>query len=179
MTDTSLIPLAKLPADGPHSFEWVPDKAALQALADDLGILGLRKARAAITLTPQGKRDWQLQATWGATVIQSCVVTLAPVTTRIEGTDSIHYTARMPEITDAETEMPEDETLEPLPAEISLTEVLREMIALALPAYPRAEGAEIQQATFAAEGVTPMSDEDAKPFAGLAGLKEKLEKGDG
>ena len=43
---------------------------------------------------------------------------------------------------------------------------------------PRAEGVELGERVFSEEGVKPMRDADAKPFAGLAALKEKMEKGD-
>ncbi|MCX8227096.1 MAG: DUF177 domain-containing protein, partial [Sulfitobacter sp.] len=36
-------------------------------------------------------------------------------------------------------------------------------------------GAELGQAVYAEPGVAPMTDEDARPFAGLAQLREKLE----
>ena len=49
-------------------------------------------------------------------------------------------------------------------------------LALALPLYPRAEGADLAQAQFAGPGVTPMTDEDARPFAGLKDLRDKLDK---
>ena len=73
--------------------------------------------------------------------------------------------------------MPEDDTAEPLPEVIDLTEVTREALALALPLYPRAPGAELGEAVFAAPGTAPIRDEDLKPFAGLAALKAKLEPG--
>ena len=52
-------------------------------------------------------------------------------------------------------------------------------LALALPLYPRAPGAELGQAVFAEPGTAPLKDEDLRPFAGLAGLKAKLEGGGG
>ena len=51
-------------------------------------------------------------------------------------------------------------------------------LVLALPDYPRAEGVELGERVFSEEGVKPMKDADAKPFAGLAALKEKMEKAD-
>ncbi|MEM1101603.1 MAG: DUF177 domain-containing protein [Pseudomonadota bacterium] len=178
MASDTVLPLAKLPADGPHRVAWTASDADRQALMDALDLRDLRKLKATLTLMPRGKRDWHLTADWGATVVQSCVVTLAPVTTRLDRSDSLLFTAKMPEITEAESEMPEDETLEPLVDEAPILPILQEMIALALPAYPRAEDAKLGKAIFAAPDVTPMSDEDAKPFAGLAALKSKLE-GDG
>jgi hypothetical protein len=34
------------------------------------------------------------------------------------------------------------------------------------------------QITVAEEGITPLEDEDTKPFAGLAALRDKMEKGE-
>ena len=64
------------------------------------------------------------------------------------------------------------------PRNLILLDVFRETLVLALPDYPRAEGVELGERVFSEEGVKPMRDQDAKPFAGLAALKEKMEKGD-
>ena len=40
--------------------------------------------------------------------------------------------------------------------------------------WMRKEGAELGEAVYAEDGVTPMRDEDAKPFAGLAALRAKM-----
>jgi uncharacterized metal-binding protein YceD (DUF177 family) len=84
------------------------------------------------------------------------------------------YLAEMPEPEGDEVEMPEDDTAEPLPATLDLFAVLSEALALALPQYPRAEDAELGEAVFAAPGVAPMTDEEAKPLAGLAALRDRL-----
>ena len=52
-----------------------------------------------------------------------------------------------------------------------------EALALALPAYPRANGAALGEAVFAAQGVAPLRDEDLRPFSGLASLAERLKSG--
>lgn len=154
-----------------------PDADTCQALAVDLGIDGLRKLRFDAVLSPTGTQDWQLKARLGATVVQPCVVTGAPVTTRIDEDVSRLYLADMPEIEvepGAEIEMPLDDMIDPLPAILDLGLVMAEALALALPLYPRAEGAALEQAQFAAPGVDPMRDEDALPFSGLKALRDKL-----
>ena len=74
----------------------------------------------------------------------------------------------------ADVEMPEDDSIEPLRAEIDLGAILEESLALNLPAYPRKEGTEAGQMAFTEPGKTPLTDEDVKPFAGLADLRDKL-----
>ena len=51
-----------------------------------------------------------------------------------------------------------------------------EALSLALPLYPKAEGAQLEDTTFAQPGITPMSDEAARPFSGLSALRDKLKK---
>ncbi|MEM9349416.1 MAG: DUF177 domain-containing protein [Pseudomonadota bacterium] len=175
MTENPTIPLAKLPLGQTHRVSWAPAAAQMRKLADNLDLIDLRKLRAEVTLSPRGDTDWHMSVGWGATVIQPCVVSLAPVKTRLEETNALTFTANMPQIDESEAEMPEDDGLEPLPEVIDLNDVLREMISLALPAYPRAEAAQLDATVFGPPGIAPMTDEDAKPFAGLAALKDKLD----
>ena len=139
---------------------------------------GVKKLRFTGSLSPQGRKDWSLLADLGATVVQDCVVTLDPVTTRIDEPVTRSYVAEIPEIEASEIEMPVDDTVEKLPETLDLALVMIEALALALPSYPRAAGADLTQAVFAEPGVTPMSDDDAKPFAGLGALRESLENKD-
>lgn len=157
-----------------------PDTAARAALAADLGIDEIRKLRFAVELSPKGKADWALAAQLGATVVQPCVVSGAPVVTRIDEPVMRLYLADYADPTvepGGEVEMPEDDTAEPLPAVLDLGAVMAEALALALPLYPRAEGAALSSSNFTAPGADPMSDEDARPFAALKALKDKLDKG--
>ncbi|UWP89989.1 YceD family protein [Aliiroseovarius crassostreae] len=169
------IRVADLPPNEATPFEIIPSEAQCRAIAADIGVPALRKIRFTGTLAPMGKRDWKMKARLGATVTQDCVVTLAPVTTRIEDEVSRHWIAGLVTAPEGdEVEMPDDVTQEPLGAEIDLGEVLIEALALALPLYPRAEGAALEAQNFTEPGITPMTDEAARPFAGLAGLRDKL-----
>ena len=143
----------------------------------DLGLSEVKKLRLTGILKPRGQRDWVFDGHLGATIVQPCVVTLTPVTTRIEEDVARHYVESWVEPEEGEAEMPEDDTLEPLPDVIDLLALASEALALAIPDYPRAEGVELGEAFFVEPGVEAMSDEAAKPFAGLAALKEKLSKG--
>lgn len=169
--------LARLPRGSARSFEIVPDAATRAALAEDLGLLALRKLRFTGQVLPEGARDWRLEAMLGATVVQPCVVTAEPVTTRIDDPVTRRYLAEMPEPEGDDVEMPEDDSAEPLPDVLDLSAVLAEALALALPLYPRAQGAALEQTVFAAPGVAPLTDEDARPLAGLAALRDRLSPG--
>ncbi|WP_375342458.1 YceD family protein [Yoonia sediminilitoris] len=170
--------LADLPNRRPSPFSLTPTAEERRAIADALGIEGIKKLRFEGELSPLGQKDWGLQATLGATVVQACVVTLGPVTTRIDEDVSRTYLAEMPQVEGTEVEMPEDDTVEQLPETLDLAAVMIEALSLALPPYPRADGAMLEQTVFADPDVSPMTDDDAKPFAGLGALRDSLEKKD-
>ncbi|WP_318010685.1 YceD family protein [Celeribacter litoreus] len=157
-----------------------PTSEECEEIATALGLSSLRKVKFEGKLTPVGKRDWQLEATLGATVVQPCVATLAPVTTRIDTEVTRSYLSDFDEAFDegGEDEMPSDDTIEPLPLELILSTVAEEALALAAPDYPRAEGADLGVTQFTEPGQKAMSDEDAKPFASLKALRDKLDKKD-
>lgn len=178
-SDTNVLVVSALPTRRPTPFSLVPDSDARNAIAAELGLLGLRKLSFSGEVAPDGQRDWALAATLGATVVQPCVVTLDPVTTRID----IPVTRRFIDglsygDTPDEVEMPEDDTQEPLGAEIDLAALMTEALALALPDYPRSGSVEFDSAQATPPGAAPISDAETKPFAGLAALKDKLDNGD-
>ena len=166
---------ADLPARTPYRFDiepTAPERAEIQA---SLELDGLRKVRFYGELAPLGKTDWRLTAALGATVIQPCVATLEPVTTRIETEVSRQFLAGYEEPEAPEVEMPEDDSVEALGSAIDLWQVLVEALSLAVPLYPRADQhAEAVELRVTEPGKHAMTDEEAKPFAGLAALKSQL-----
>lgn len=157
-------------------FTLQPTAPERQAVADALGISGVKKLNFSGQLEPQGRSDWTLQATLGATVVQPCVVTLDPVTTRIDEAVTRTYVADLPQPEAAEIEMPDDDTQDPLPAVLDVAAVMIEALALALPVYPRSPDAALESAVFTEPGASPLTDDDAKPFAGLGALRDSLAK---
>ncbi|OED47941.1 YceD family protein [Leisingera sp. S232] len=174
MSDSTALRVADLPQNAPTAFEITPDKGALAALAQEMGVNALRKMRFTGDIKAKGKKDWTLTGRLGATVVQDCVVTLEPVTTRIDQDVTLTYLARLETPEGAEVEMPEDDNIEPLGSHIDPAAVMAEALALHIPAYPRKDGAELGEAVFAEDGVQPMRDEDTRPFAGLAALRNQL-----
>ena len=172
----TLLRFADLSTKRSTQFEVKPDAALRKAIAAELDLIALKKCHLLGEIEPLGQHDWALRARLGATVVQPCVITLEPVSTRIDEDIARRYVADLPEIEAGEVEMPEDDTLEPLPAALALMDLLKEALALVLPLYPRAEGASLGQVIATQPGQDPMTDEQAKPFAALASLKQALEK---
>ncbi len=179
MSDTANLPrhivrLSDLSQRRDTEFLLTPTEPERAAIAAELRILGLRKLRFSARLTPEDRRGWRLDAMLGATVVQSCVATLEPVTTRIDEGVTRRYLADLETPEASEVEMPEDDTIEALPASLDIAAVMIEALALALPDYPRAEGAGSAEMSVSEPGVEPLTDEALRPFAGLAALRDRI-----
>ncbi|MFN4100050.1 MAG: YceD family protein [Pararhodobacter sp.] len=163
--------VSDLSTRGGMRFHLAPSPEVRAGLAGELGALKIRKLDFRGTLTAEGRHDWRLEGMLGATAIQECVVTGEPVTTRIDTTIIRRFLRDMPEPAEPEAEIPDDDTLEPLGASIDPGAVMTEALALALPDYPRAPGAELPES--ATDDTGP--DERPNPFAALAALKRDPE----
>ncbi|MDN5788248.1 DUF177 domain-containing protein, partial [Pseudorhodobacter sp.] len=170
--------VAGLSSRKPNRFDLTPAAAERRAIAGFLGLTALPKLRFSGVIAPKGRHDFVLEAVLDAVVEQPCSITLEPVETILHVDVMRIYLANMELPEGDEMEMPEDDNNEPLPEVIDAGHVATEALSLALPASPRAPGAVLEQAQFAAPGTEPLKDGDLKPFAGLAGLKSKLENPD-
>lgn len=168
--------VSELSHSADNSFALRPEAAQLALIAQELELSALRKLSFQGQIEAHGKSDWTLKARLGATVVQPCVVTLEPVTTRIDVDVTRHFLSEYEETDEAEAEMPEDDTTEALGQWIDPAVVMMEALALAVPDYPRKNDAELGQLVYTKPGNAPMTDEDARPFAGLAALKGQWEK---
>lgn len=175
---THPIRFADLPARKRSHFTIEPDAAGRKAIADAIDVLKIPKLRFDGALIPTGKRDWRIEATLGATVSQACVVTLDPVTTRIDEDVTRSFAVEVEIPDEDEFELGEDDSADPLPETLDLIDVLAEALVLAIPAYPRKDGAEATLVGVTEPGKDVMTDEDARPFAGLAALRADLENKD-
>lgn len=170
--------IKNLPKRKAHRFTFSPDGDQLQQIATRLGVLSVRKLALTGQIQAQDKGRWSMETQLGATVDQACVVTLEPVRTRVECEGQRFFAPDQAVDTAAsEVEMASDDT-DPLPDQIDLLDIATEILSLEMPDFPRSDAAEASQWTYAEQGVTPMSDQDAKPFAALAGLKQKLTNAD-
>lgn len=155
---------SELASRKPTRFNLTPDTETRTRIAEWAGIDALDALTMKGTLTPSGRYDWTLEADFDAVVVQPCIITLAPVTTALSEPVLRRYVADLPEPEATEIEIPEDDSVERLPNVIDLAAVALETLELALPQYPRAEGAELPAPD---ESPTP---DTRRPFAGLGKL---------
>lgn len=153
-----------------------PDAPWRHALATELDLAGLRKLRFEVKIAPI-EGGFQLNGKLGATVAQPCVVTLEPVTTRIDVDVTRSYLSDLPEPTEEESEIPEDDSQDALGSIIDLEALLTEALALNLPLYPRSPGAALEDAEPEPGPEIDEAVETTKPFAGLGALRDKLAGG--
>ncbi len=76
--------VADLSQNSETPFDLRPNAAELALIAQDMDLLGLRKLSFQGAVRALGNSDWELNGILGVTVIQPCVITLDPVTTRID-----------------------------------------------------------------------------------------------
>ncbi|WP_199260119.1 YceD family protein [Paracoccus binzhouensis] len=163
--------VAQLNPRQPTAFTLAPDAAARAALAGKLGLSALPRLGFAGEIRAVQNDAWEVTGRLSARVVQPCVVTLAPVKTTLD--EPVHrlYSPHAGTPEGDEVEMPDDD-LEPLGAFIDVEAIMVEELALALPLYPRAEGADLAEA-----GTEPAPEpETRKPFAGLSDLLKDSKK---
>lgn len=161
-----VLEVRSLPEGGSLDFDIAPDPAEAAALARLMAAQSVRRMRFRGRLSAMPTGGWALDGDLGATVVQTCVVSLEPVSTRIDTPVRRRF---LPGIGNPApvVSLDEDDEVEPLGARIDLGLVATEALALALPAYPRKPGAELAAAGDVEAGAT-------RPFASLAALRDKL-----
>lgn len=156
------------------AFDIAPTPEEAERIARLMDARSVRKLRFAGRLAALAAGGWELTGALGATVIQTCVVTLDPVTTRVDQpVRRLFLPMAATRGVDFAIDEDEDEDVEPLGDRIDLGLVAIEALALALPPYPRKEGAAL------AETLPDDAEETetVKPFAALAALRDKLDGG--
>ena len=169
--------VATLSPRKPTRFELVADGAQCRALALELGLSRVDSASFKGEIRPSGKRDFTVVADLAARIVQPCSITLVPVKTVIAEQVERKFLADFVVPDGVELEMHDgDDAIEPLPEVIDVGFLATEALALLVPLYPRAPGAELGEVAVTEPGVAALRDQDLKPFAGLAGLKAKLDR---
>ncbi len=155
--------VAQLNPRQPTAFALAPDAQARAAIAGELGLLALPALRFSGEINPAVSDAWEVTGKLSAKIVQPCVVTLAPVKGAVAEDIRRVFSPHVATPEADEVEMG-DEELEPLGAVIDIEAMMIEALALALPLYPRAEGAALDLPDDTTE------EETRKPFSGLADM---------
>lgn len=160
--------ISRVPAGGKH-LGVSADSEACAAIAEQLAIVDVGRFEAELDIRPF-RGGYQVSGQAGASVIQTCVITLEPVANEITvEVNRVFMRGQAPDrggppntddYVDAETE-DEPDWFEG--DWLDLGPLLIETIALALDPYPRAPGAALDPSLVGGE-------DEASPFAALAGL---------
>lgn len=147
------------------------DASERAALARRFGLIAIDRLAAKFALSRKAS-EIAMRGTVSAAVTQACVASGEPVEAAIEAPFDILFRPQ-PSVGDDAEEIELDEgELDVVfydGAAVDAGEAVAETLAIALDPYPRAPGAE---AALKAAGVK--DEEEAGPFAALAGLRDKL-----
>ena len=156
-------------------FDDVPTEDETNEMAALFDVVSIRKMRFQGVIAPFEDNGWLLEGKLGVSVSQNCVVTLERVRTRLDlDVRRIFTPMAEPDENEITLDASHNDEIEPLGKEIDLGLVAMEALALAIPEYPRVEGAELPESSFSPPETSDIEEEAPKPFAGLAALKEKL-----
>lgn len=148
----------------------------LVALAERFGLAGLTGLEADAHLRAEEQGKIRVKVTFTADVLQSCVVTLEPVSARLNEEFEVVFA---PETGDAGLDrdeividVTETDPPEPLIGDsVDIGELVAQHLALAIDPYPRKAGVDWRP-----DEATEPADDDGQaesPFAVLAGLKKQ------
>ena len=155
-----------------------PERAAL---APYLGVDSVERLSLAGFISPWGKGGWRVRGRLVAKIVQTCVVTLEPVRSRIEEDVERVYvpagqTPRQPEV----VLLPDDDdSPDPFTDSIDPAELAVQSLSLLIDPYPRRSDAALDAGMLGSDSVPAADDGVAKPFSGLAELmrRDGTEKG--
>ena len=172
-----IVDVAELDGKGVEiSIEATAEEGA--ALAGRFRIIAIDVLKGSATLRPAEQGDVVMHGHVQAVVKQTCVISQEPVREEIDEAFEIRFSphAHEMDLPDLGDTREIDPALLDLPeplvdGQIDVGEVMAQEVALSLTPYPRKQGAEL---THPAVITQEEAQRSPNPFAGLAGLKDKL-----
>lgn len=155
--------------------EIVANAAERERLAKRFGLLALERLSAVLHLTRGRSGVIEVRGRFEAAVVQACVVTLEPVTARLNESFTVAFgtgARATPAVGEVVIGLDEDDPPEELlDGRIDLGETVAQQLAVALDPYPRAPGA--GEAFESSESGGHGAGSGASPFAALDRLRSR------
>ena len=173
------VAVTRLSRRQPTPFEIEADAAELAALASFLDVPRVDRLSFEGEIAPMGDEGWEVRGRLIAELEQTCVVSLDPVPVRHDAEVQRLYLPedRLPPVREVTLDPDEPDEPDAYTTTIDPAALAVESLALMLDPYPRAAGAEPGPTTATPPGAAPIEEEELNPFAGLAELKRRLERG--
>ena len=151
-------------------------EALISSVVKQHGLIKLQKASFVGTVLPLDQGDWVLSGRLGASIEQPCSLTLLPVRTRIDTQVTRNFRKSLLPLskTTLDTETTTDDNDEQLHQIIDIFCIFSEALSLELPDYPKTKNVVATIIDYGPPGTEALTDDTAKPFAALAGLKYKI-----
>lgn len=169
-----------LDPDGENRFRLRLDTAERERIARFLRIPGVERMAMTGRIVPSAG-GWQVRGQLTATVVQDCVVTLEPVRNTIDVPVRRSYLpdAGGPEGAEIELHAEDLDAPDPLGTAIDLGELAVETLTLSLDPWPRSQGAALDGSPLAQPGLDALDQQQERPFASLAELRERMTRDKG
>lgn len=166
------VAVARLDSGAPMKGVAATEECA--ALAARYGVPAVRALSYTAQAAPWGPGGWRIHGAVTAALTQVCVVTLEPVDTSFTEPFERFFAppARLDDAADL-LDPDGEEEVAPLGETIDIGEIAAEAAALAIDPYPRKPEAAFGGVLTGPPGAEPLTDEAARPFAGLATLKTR------
>ncbi|MDC0476250.1 DUF177 domain-containing protein [Alphaproteobacteria bacterium] len=163
---TSEINVETIRPDSDNFFKLLTHADDLQALAERFGWVAINKLAVELTVRKVARNCWDVSGRINAEIIQSCIVTVAPVAESIDFQIDERYVRSVDKIDEVEVRL---DAAEPLKnGAIDIGELAVQSLGLAATAWPRVENAP--------ESYSVGDQRSDHPFAGLSALKRKNQK---
>lgn len=152
------------------------DEGERTAVAERLNVVSIEALNGSVTIRPEIGREVTAEGEITVSFTQSCVITSEPVSQTLTFPLRRRYSEEASEFEDLEDDDdwvtdPMDDGPDPiLDGKIDIGEATVEELALQIPPYPRAPGAEFNDII----DNTDTADSDTNPFSKLAELKNHL-----
>ena len=165
--------VAELRRDAEIPLRIAAEPDELAELARYLDVIRIDRLTLAGFISPAEGGGWRVRGRLVAKLEQACVVSLAPVRSRRDAEIERLYLPADQFVAEPEVQFSHDDQDAPdtFTDSIDPAQLAVESLALMIDPYPRAGSAEMERRDFAAPGVTPLTDESSRPFAGPAVLK--------